>query len=665
MTDNKILGEAKISKLLIKFSIPCILALLISAFYNIVDQIFIGNSELGTLGNAATGVSFPVICIANAFAWCLGDGAASFLSICGGRNDKKSAHKCVGSGVSFALIVSIALMLVCVIFARPIMDVFGASTESIGLATDYFRIVAAFFPFYLLMNVLNSIIRADGSPGYAMIAMLIGAVINIGLDPLFIYVFKWGIEGAAWATVIGQVASFIACAVYFAKPKTFKLSKESFKVDTSILKNVISLGLATFITQISIAILSMVSNMALEGYGQTSIYGDVTPLSVFSIQTKVFTLVLSIVTGIVLGGQPIFGYNYGARKFDRVKQAYKIVLVSTIIIGILATLLFQLAPNAIVSLFGSGDALYKEFAGKTFRIYLSLMTITCLVKVSAVFFQSIGKSVRATLSSLVRDILCFVPLVLILSSVFESREKGTGINGILYAAPIADIVALIVILVLTITFFRDLNKETKAEDILEDSEVKESNPGVIITISRQHGSRGKQIGTIVSKELGIPFYCKELAAITAKETGLAEKFMNELNDKAPNHMYNLYLSTNVIKQAVIAQEQVISKIADNGSCVIVGRAADYVLRDRTNIVRVFMRAPKEYRIKNIMEMYGDTYEEALTNINHSDKARASYYHTISGQVWGDNANYDLVLDSSIGVEECAKAIIEHINSLNN
>ena len=454
---NKYLGEAKISKLIFKFSIPCIMGLLISALYNIVDQIFIGNSELGYYGNAATGVSFPIICIANAFAWCLGDGAASYLSICSGRKDTESAHKSVGTGIISTIIISVILTLICVIFARPLMSLFGASDKTLDMATNYFTIVSSFFVFYLLLNVMNSMIRADGSPRYAMFAMLLGAIINIGLDPLFIYVFKWGIKGAAWATVIGQVLSFVMCAVYFIKPKSFKLNIKSFIVDKKIFRNLISLGAATFITQISIAVLSLVSNMALAKYGELSIYGKDIPISVFSIQTKVYTVVCSIVTGIVLGGQPIFGYNYGANKMDRVKSAYKIVLISTLIVGAIATLIFQLCPQVIINIFGSGNDLYQEFATKTFRIYLSLMTVTCLVKMTAVFFQSIGKSIHAVVASLIRDIVCFTPLVLILPILFESKQIGSGINAILYAAPISDLVSIFVVIFLTVSFFKSIN----------------------------------------------------------------------------------------------------------------------------------------------------------------------------------------------------------------
>ena len=457
------LGHEKISKLLLKFSIPCVMGLLISALYNIVDQIFIGNSELGYLGNAAAGVSFPVICIANAFAWCVGDGAASFLSICAGRKDTQRANKCVGTGITVSAIISLALTAVCLLFATPLMSTFGASDQTLDMAVQYFRIVAAFFPFYLLMSVMNSMIRADGSPTYAMVAMLTGAILNIALDPIFIFVLKWGLAGAAWATVIGQVASFLVCVIYFFKPKSFQLTRRSFVPDKAVLKSVLGLGAATFITQMAIVVLTLVSNMTLAHYGALSKYGQDIPISVFSIQTKVYTVVCNIVVGIVLGGQPIFGYNYGAGNMARVRQAYRLVLRTTLIVGIAAVLLFQLWPQGVIGIFGSGDALYQEFAIKTFRIYLSLTMITCLVKMTAIFFQSIGKSVRAVVASLVRDILCFTPLVLILPAMLESNESGSGILGVLYAAPISDVVAVCVILALTVSFFRQVKKQERLE----------------------------------------------------------------------------------------------------------------------------------------------------------------------------------------------------------
>lgn len=463
MNQNQILGQEKVGKLLMKFSVPCVMGLLISALYNIVDQIFIGNSELGYFGNAATGVSFPVICIANAFAWCIGDGAASFLSICAGRKDTDNAHKCVGTGITVSLIISIVMLVLSEIFAQPLMAVFGASDNTLDMAVEYFRIVAAFFPFYLLMSVMNSMIRADGNPTYAMIAMLLGAVVNIALDPVFIFVLKWGIAGAAWATAIGQCASFLVCFFYFRKPRTFRLTARSFIPDKKVLRSVISLGAATFIAQISIVVMTLVCNLTLAHYGALSVYGKDIAISVFSIQTKVYTVVCNIVTGIVLGGQPIFGYNYGAGRMDRVRKLYMLVLRSALIVGISAVLLFELWPQGVIGIFGAGDALYQEFAIKTFRIYLSLTMVTCLVKMTAIFFQSIDKPVHAVVASLVRDIACFTPLALILPAIMENQQPGSGINGILFAAPISDLVALVVVLCLTISFFRGIKKAETLE----------------------------------------------------------------------------------------------------------------------------------------------------------------------------------------------------------
>lgn len=662
MENSKLLGEAKISKLLFKFSIPCVTALLISAFYNIVDQIFIGNSSLGYLGNAATGISFPIICIANAFAWCIGDGAAAYLSICAGRNDKESAHKSVGTGITASALISLILTVICLVFQKPLMILFGASDQTLQLSMDYFQIVAAFFPFYLLLNVMNSMIRADGSPTYAMIAMSFGAVLNIILDPIFIFVCDWGIRGAAIATVIGQVVSFLTCAVYFLKPKTFHLTKASFKIDFSILKNLISFGGSTFITQIAIVVMTLLSNVTLFHFGALSKFGSDIPISVFSIQTKVYTIVSNIVVGIALGSQPILGYNYGAGKMDRVKKTYKAVLLTSLCVGVVATILFEFFPNLIIGVFGTGDELYQEFAVKTFRIYLSLSLITCIVKMTAIFFQSIGKSIQAMVSSVIRDIVCIVTFTLSLSYLFESKQPGQGIYGILIAAPLSDLVAGIVVLILTAKFFSSLKKENKSAE--SDTVLQKSKPGVIVTIAREHGSCGKEVGRLVAEKLGIPFYYKEMTALAAQESGLAKEFVSGINQNEARVFRQLYLSSDALQQAVVAQEKIIRKIADNGSCVIVGRAADYVLKNYDNVMPVFLYAPKEKRIENIQKMYQDSYSDAKKNMQRSDEARASYYQNISGKSWKTMANYQICLDTSMGIEETAEILAQCAKKVN-
>ena len=347
----------------------------------------------------------------------------------------------------------------------------------------------------------------------------------------------------------------------------------------------------------------------------------------------------------------------GAKKYGRVKQLYKLILCCTIIIGLASTLLFELAPEAVVGIFGTptnipNPADYWEFGTKTFRIFLVLVTFTCIVKMSSIFFQAVGKPVHAVISSMIRDIVCFIPLVILLPRFF-------GVEGILFAAPAADLIAMIVAASLTVAFLRRLPVEDGKANT--GGVIWPSKKGVIITIAREHGSSGKQIGKIVAEKLGVPFYYKEMTALAAQESGLDREFISDINADSPKLLKELYLSTKVVQQAVAAQDKVIRRIADNGSCVIVGRAADYVLRDYENVVRVFVHAPTAYREKRVMEVYGDTPEEAKRNIAHSDKARASYYKSISGLNWGDSQNYNLSLDSSIGLEKSAEVILRYVS----
>lgn len=590
-TENgQLLGEEKISKLMLKFSVPCVLSLLVSALYNIVDQIFIGNSELSALGNAATGVVFPIFIIAQAFAWCFGDGCAAYLNICQGKKDMQNAHRSIGSGITFTLITSIILISVFFPLKIQLLTLFGASENSIGMAVEYFNVILAFFPLYMLSNMMNAVIRADGSPSWSMASMLAGAVVNIILDPLFIFAFHWGMTGAALATVIGQTISFVISLIYFFRTKTFKLTLKSFIPDFKVFSGALQLGTSSFITQMTIVIISLVCNIMLAKYGAQSRYGVDIPIAIIGIESKVFTVVINLIVGIVLGCQPIIGYNIGAKKYNRVKKLYRSILFCTILIGVVSTLLFELAPRAVVSIFGTPTNIpnpedYWIFAEKTFRIFLSLVTFTCVIKMSSIFFQAVGKPVRAVVSSMIRDIVCFIPLIIILPLFW-------GIEGILFAAPIADFIAMIVAAALTVTFMKTLKHEdTESKTV---SVMRPSRKGVILTIAREHGSSGKQIGKIVAEKLDIPFYYKEMTALAAQESGLDQEFISDINANSPNLLHDLYLSTQVVQQAIAAQDKIIRKIADNGSCVIVGRAADYVLRDYENVVRVFIHAPNAH-----------------------------------------------------------------------
>ena len=652
---NKFLGEEKITKLLWKFSIPCILSLLISSLYNIVDQIFIGNSELGYLGNAATGIVYPITIIAVAFAWCFGDGAAAYLSLCQGRKDTKNAHKSIGNSILVTFIISILFLILGFIFKDNLLYLFGASSQSIDLARSYYMIILAGIPIYMLGNSMNAVIRADGSPKFSMASTMIGAIINIILDPVFIFGFHLGIEGAAYATVLGQIATLGVSIYYYTRTKTFKLQKESFRFDWHIFKNVIKLGVSTFITQMSIVIISLVCNIMLAKYGAQSKYNSDIPIAVIGITMKVFSIVINIIVGIILGAQPILGYNYGAKNLKRVKETFKIVSILSIIVGLISTIIFEFCPSIIISIFGSNGDLYMEFAVLTFRIFLMLLVCTCFIKMSSIFFQAVGKPVHSAIVSLTRDILFFVPLVILLPNYF-------GIKGVLYASPIADALGIFITILLLTKFFHELNEE---KEVINEKSVylKPSKSGVIITISRTHGSQGKAIGELVAKKLKIPYYYKEMTALAAKESGLDKEFISNIN-QSEDLLHDLYLTSAPVQYAVEAQEKIIEKIASLGSCVIVGRAADYVLRENPNLVKIFIDAPDEYRIQKIMEMYGDSYSKAKKNMANSDKNRASYYEMISGTPWGIPSNYDLCINSKIGQEKTAELICEYIKQIN-
>ena len=660
-TDLSFLGKEKINKLMIKFSIPCVLSLLVSALYNIVDQVFIGNSELSALGNAATGAVFPIFIIAQAFAWCFGDGCAAYLSICQGKNDTENAHKAVGTGIIFTLLAALIVMLLIYPFKIDILRILGASENSIGYAIEYLNLILAFFPIFMLSNMFMSVIRADGSPTWAMIATLSGAITNIILDPIFIFGTKWGMFGAALATVIGQTVSFIVSFLYIPKTKTFKLTLKSFIPNLKAFKGALQLGISSFITQMTILVISLTCNMQLAKYGAISKYGVDIPIAIIGIQSKVFTVVINLVVGIILGCQPIISYNIGANNIKRVKELYKKILLCTLIIGLGFTLLFELAPNFVVGIFGNPNNIpnpndYWEFGAKTFRIFLCFVTFTCFVKMSSIFFQAVGKPFKAILASLIRDIVCFVPLIFTLPLLFN------GIDGILIAAPIADLIAMVIATSLTITYMKSLDKPVKSD--VENAVIKKSTPGFIITIAREHGSGGKQIGKLLAEKLNIPFYCNEMMVLAAKLSGLDKEFITNIDDNSPSVLPSLYLGSSVVQQAVTAQHKIIRKIADEGSCVIVGRSADYILQDYNNLIKIFIYAKKDYKIKRIMKLYNDTYDEAKKYIKRSDEKRASYYNNISGLTWGDKDNYDLLIDSSIGIEKTVELLYTFIKSLN-
>lgn len=649
MQESNYLGTEKVGSLLRKFAVPCIFSLIISCLYNIVDQIFVGNG-IGYLGNAATGVIFPITVVGWGLSLFFGDGAAAVLSVSLGRKETQKIHKSVGNSILCSFLAGLVITVAGYLGGDHLLRLIGATDANLTLARDYGFIIYAMIPFALVQNTLASIIRADGSPRYAMGAMLAGAAINIIGDPLAIFVLDLGIKGAAWATILGQFVSFLICAAYLAKSKTFRLSLDSFHLDFIELKHVMALGTSSLLTQWSIVVITVINNILLVRYGSVSVFGPDIPLAAFVVIMKLFQIVLNIGIGIAAGAQPIVGYNYGAGQYDRVRELLKLMLKWTAIICLICTVLFEAVPQIFIRLFGSDGELYTQFATQCLRIYLSLILFTCVQKVCAIFLQSIGHARAAVPLSVLRD-----ALLIVFSLILPLR---LGVTGIFWAAPAADTIAVLVTFFFMVRLWNELSRRPAEETGM--AVLQPSRAGIILTISREHGSAGKQIGQLVAEKMGIPCYYKEMIALAAKESGLSKEFISSLNTNENMAMRELYLSTEAVQQAVTAQDKAIKRIANTGSCVIVGRAADYVLRGYENVVRVFIYAPAGYRVQNVMKMYGDTQEQGKKSIARSDAARAAYYKSISGREWGDPHGYELCVDSSIGAEAAASLICEYM-----
>ena len=408
-TEN-ILGTEKIGKLIRKFSIPCIISMLVNSLYNIVDQIYIGQG-VGYLGNGATNIVFPIVMISLAFSLMLGDGSSAYLSLKLGEKKKKDAELGIGNGIMLSVIVSIIFCAITLAFLPQLLNLFGCTANLKDYAIAYGRIIAIGLPFSMIGTTLNSIIRADGSPKYSMMSMVSGAILNTILDPVFIFVFNKGVEGAAMSTLVSQVLTFALNIVYIRKFKSIKLTKESLKLKANVCKKIATLGISSFITEMSIVCVMTAENNLLGKYGAESKFGAEIPITVLGIVMKISQILNSIVIGIAAGSQPIFGYNYGAQKYDRVKKTLKIVMGLSVIISAVAFILFQTIPDKLILIFGSGDENYIEFACLAFRTYLLLCIFDGIQISSGIFFQAIGKSVRSAALSLSRQIVILIPFM--------------------------------------------------------------------------------------------------------------------------------------------------------------------------------------------------------------------------------------------------------------
>lgn len=652
--EENILGSEKIIKLIRKFSIPCIISLVVNSLYNIVDQIFIGWG-VGYLGNGATNVVFPLNMIALAFALMFGDGASAYLSLKLGEKKKEEASKGVANGIVILVIISLILCIISLVFLPQILKVFGCTDALRQYALQYGYVIVVGLPFMMIGTTLNSIIRADGSPKYSMTTMVLGAILNIILDPIFIFVFKMGVEGAAIATVISQILTFALNVCYIKKFKSIEINKESFKLKQNVVRKVTTLGISSFITQMSIVFVMAVENNLLGKYGADSKFGSEIPITVLGIVMKISQILNSIIIGIAAGTQPIIGYNYGAEKYDRVKQTIKTVLGLSVIISIIAFILFQTIPDKLISIFGSGDSNYMEFACLAFRTYLMLCICNGIQIPAGIVFQAIGKSFKSAVISLSRQILFLIPAMFTFGRLL-------GIKGVLYAGPFADGLAFLISASLLVAEIKHFGKNKNKDITLSNSEkAKETlKDKITITISREYGSGGRYIGQLVADKLGIKLYDKEFVEKLAVETGLTEEYI-ENNEQKRNALDALnsgyYFGMNNSDELFIKESELIKEIANKESCVIIGRCADFILKDNSNVIKVFVYSNMEDEVKRATKFYGLDEKNAKKEIKRINKLRASHYKYYTEKEWKDNSNYDICINSDVlGVEKSAELI---------
>ena len=642
--ETQFFGQEKIWKILLKIAPPVMLAQLIQALYNIVDSLFVG--RYAESGLTALSIIYPIQLLMIAMAIGTGVGINTAMAARFGVGRNEAAREFAGVGTPLAGVLWVLFAVITWLIMPAYANLSSSSPEVVEEVVTYGRIVCVFSFGLFFESIWTKILQAQGDMKTPMVAQILGAVTNIVLDPLLIFGMfglpQMGIAGAAVATVTGQVvAALVVMKKGFWKPPAREVYPRR-------LAEIFRLGIPNILMQSAYTFYIFGLNLILSGFSDQA----VTALGLYyKWQTFFFIPLGAMQTCIV----PIVSFNYAARRIYRCKMT----LITAILFGValmaVGTICFETIPGPMLRVFTSDEQVVAigqwgfHFIGVSF-----IPMVTSLV--FPVFFQAVGAAVKSSLLTVVRTVVLFVPLGALFSRF--------GLEQFWLTFPVTEVLTSL----LGLVYYRQFlaHPYVKNAPLMDKKHpvavIKPSHPGVILTIAREHGSSGKEIGRQVAQRLGIPFYYKEMTALAAQESGLDRAFISGLNRNAPKVLYNLYLSTKVVRLAVVAQHQIIEKIAENGSCVIVGRAADYVLRDRSDVVKIFIHASKEYCISRAMEVYGDTPEEAEENIRRSDKARAAYYHHISGKRWGDPANYDLVVDSSQGIEQATEEIIEYLKA---
>lgn len=633
---------APMNKLFWKMGLPMIISMVLQALYNVVDSIFVANmGSKGAIANQALTYAFPIQIMIIAIGVGTGVGLNALLSKSLGENNKEKVNKIAGNGIFLSICIYIDFLLFGLFGSEWFISLFTKDAEILQMGTNYLRICSCLSLGSIGYTVFERFLQATGNTMLSTISQISGAITNIVLDYIFIYPLHMGVGGAAWATIIGQFVSlFIAMYFHYKKNKEIDGNVKYIKPNFDLIRGIYKIGISAALMQALLAVMMAGMNaiLGLAEANQTVLIGS------FGIYYKIQQIALFSAFGLSNTIISILSFNYGMKDKKRIDDCIKYGIKDTIIVTLILSLIFEMFAKSLSGLFGLTSGTTKEIIGVC-TIALRISSIGFIFMGVSVAIQGVLQSIGYALRPLIISSLRLVIFVFPIAYLFTQTDDVTKL--VWWTFPVAEILTCVISLFILKNSYNNKIKNIK------DTKV---GNNLIISISREHGTNGKEIGILVSKKLNIPFYDKE----EIKKFAIKNKMIN--TDYSEEELYDNYLSLDASREAVINQAKVIKKIANSGNAVIVGRLADYILKDNKNLIKIFIYAPMDYKIKNIMKNYGDNEQQAKKHILASTESRANYYSIIANQTWGDKNNYDLCIDSKIGNENVVKIICDYINN---
>lgn len=630
------------NKLILKMGLPMIVSMVLQALYNVIDSIFVANmGSIGAIANQALTYAFPIQIMIIAIGVGTGVGLNALLSKSLGEKDREKVNRIAGNGIFLSICIYLVFLLFGLFGSRWFISLFTEDKEIIEMGTTYLKICTCFSLGSIGYTVYERFLQATGKTMLSTISQISGAVVNIVLDYVFIYPLKMGVAGAAWATIIGQFVSlFIAMYFHYKKNIEINGNIKYIKPNIDLIKDIYSIGVSASLMQALLAVMMAGMNaiLGLAKVNQTVLIGS------FGIYYKIQQIALFSAFGLSNTIISILSFNYGMQDKKRINDCIKYGIIDTIIVTLVISILFELFAYPLANLFGMAGGTSKEIIKVCVKA-LRISSIGFIFMGISIAIQGVLQSIRYALRPLIISLLRLTIFVFPIAYLFTKTNNVTEI--VWWTFPISEFLTSIISLFILKDSYNNKIKNIK------NSKIKNN---LIISISREHGTNGKEIGRLVAKKLNIPFYDKE----EIKKFAIQNKMID--NNYTEEEIYDKFLSLDVKKEAIINQAKVIKKIANNGDAVIIGRCADYILNDNDNLVKVFIYAPLDYKIKNIMKNYGDNEKEAKKHIIASDKSRAAYYGVIANKVWGDKNNYDLCIDARIGNENVVKIMCNYIKN---